>query len=321
MDWKIKTGIIGGIILIISVMGYVIKVQHDTVERLKFIETSVVESKTIGKDIIREQSSYVTKKDLENIIKTQGIDLSAIKKDLAILGASISGISTIKVITPGYQADHIPSSEETVRVETTEPTKDHGYDKATQWLNLSEPIGQETVPFGKVGFSVWEDKPWSEKILSRTYSSTTVLGKNEDGRTYAYSKFEIEVDGKKYVVPISEAKIAEEYPTPSFHLNPRLYLGMDIGILANPPMHLELMPSLGISVFSYGQTKTNPDWIFLTVGPGYETQTKGISLFINPIDYNIAKHIPFVDNVYFGPTVSFDPSGNIGLYFGIRVGL
>ena len=326
-NWKTKTIVVGGTVLAMSVMGYIIKIQHDAVERLKFIETSVVESKNIGNGIIREQASYVTKKDLENMVKDQGMDLAAIKKDLAVLGANVNGISTVKVVTQGYKADHVASTSTTPRdpqtnVQGASATTDpHGYQSSTQWLSLAEPIGKENIPFGKVGFSAWEDKPWSAQVSPRTYSSTTVLGKNEEGRTYAYTKFTIDVDGKKYTVPITEAKIAEEVPNPSFHWSPRLYLGVDFGAIANPPMHFEVMPDLGLSLFSYGQTKLNPDWAFLTLGLGYETQTKGIALFLNPINYNIAKHLPFVENLYLGPSVSIDPKGNFGLYIGIRVGL
>ena len=335
MDWKIKAAIIGGSVLVISIMGYVIKIQHDTVERLKFIETSVVESKNIGNGIVREQSSYVTKKDLENMIKDQGIDLSAIKNNLLNLGASINGISTVKVVTQGYSGTHIESSSTTQRPADTIPSSNttprtdgqpvnqdpNGYQKSTQWLNLTEPIGNEQIPFGKVGFSAWDPKPWSEQITPRTYTSTTVLGKNEDGRTYAYTKFQISVGGKQYTIPVSEAKMVEEVPKPSFHFSPRLYLGVDFGAIANPPMHFEVLPDLGLSFFSYGQTKLNPDLTFLTLGLGYETQTKGIAFSINPVSYNIAKHFPFVDNLYLGPSASIDPHGNFGMYIGIKVGL
>jgi hypothetical protein len=336
MDWKTKTIVAGGTVLVMSVMGYIIKIQHDTVERLKFIETSVVESKDIGNGIIREQSSYVTKKDLEKMVNDQGIDLSAIKKDLSTLGANVDSISSVKVISKGYSADHIgststtpkdtvPSTDTTPRPDTTvKPAvaaDPYGYQSSTQWLTLTEPVGGNNVPVGKVGFSAWDPKPWSEQIAPRTYSSTTVLGKNDEGRTYAYSKFEIDVDGKKYIIPITEAKIAQEVPSPSFHFSPRLYLGVDFGVIANPPTHFEVMPDLGLSFFSYGQTKLNPDWTFLTVGLGYETQTKGLALYLSPVDYNIANHLPFVDNLFIGPAFSLDPKGNVGLYIGIRVGL
>jgi hypothetical protein len=327
MDWKIKAGVAGGTVLAMSVMGYIIKIQHDTVERLKFIESSVVDSKNIGNGILREQSSYVTKKDLENTIKDQGMDLAAIKKDLSVLGANVNGVSTVKVVTQGFNGNNIPSSGTTPRQDSGTDVKPavtadpHGYQSSTQWLNLSEPIGKENIPFGKVGFSAWQPKPWSEQISPRTYNSTTVLGKNEDGRIYAYTKFTIDVDGKKYTIPITDAKISEEYPTSSFHWSPRLYLGVDFGAIANPPVRFEVMPNLGLSLFSYGQTKLNPDWTFLTLGIGYESQITGISFFINPLDYNIAKHIPFVDNLYLGPSFSLDPKGNFGMFIGIRVGL
>jgi hypothetical protein len=338
MDLKTKAIIAGGTVLLISGMGYIIKVQHDTVERLKFIETSVVESKDIGNGIIREQSSYVTKNDLEKMVNDQGMDLSAIKKDLAILGANVNSISTIKVVSQGYSADHLGSTSTTPRPNDTVPSTDttprqdtavkpavvsdpYGYQSSTQWLILTEPIGSDNVPVGKVGFSAWDPKPWSEQIAPRTYSSTTVLGKNEDGRTYAYSRFEIDVQGKKYTIPITEAKIAQEVPSPSFHWSPRLYLGVDFGTIANPPMHFEVMPDIGLSLFSYGQTKINPDWTFLTLGLGYETQTKGITFLLNPINYNIAKHLPFVENLYLGPSMSIDPKSNFGMYLGIRGGL
>lgn len=324
MDLKTKTWIIVGTIFVISVMGYIIKAQHDTVKRLKFIETSVVESKNIGNGIIREQSSYVTKKDLERLISDQGINLSDIKKDMDHLGAKVDGISTVKIATQGYSSDHIESSSSTPRLEqniTAVQPDPHNYQKSTQWLNLEEPIGDAKVPFGKVGFSAWESKPWSERIASRMYISSTVLGKDKDGRTYAYTKFKIAVDGQEYTIPITEAKISEEVPKESFHFSPRLYLGVDFGAIANPPMRFEAMPDLGLNFFSYGKTKLDIDWTFLTLGLGYETQTKGIALYLSPVDYNVAKNLPFVDNLFLGPAFSLDPKGNFGVYLGVRVGL
>lgn len=325
MDWKTTTAIIGGSALIITTMGYIIKIQHDTVERLKFIETSVVESKDIGKGIIREQSSYVTKTDLERIIKEQGLDISSIKSDLNKLDAHINGISSVKVVTQGYSADHLSSSSSTPRSDppanTDTKSDPYNYQKSTQWFNVVEPIGKENVPVGSVGFSAWEAKPWRVTISPRIYSSTTVLGINEDGRTYAYSRFQIEVNGNKYIIPITEAKIAEEVPTPSFRFSPRLYFGTDFGLITNPPMKFELVPNLTLSLFSYGETKSNPDWTFLNLGIGYETQKNGLAFILSPVNYNIAKHLPFVDNLFLGPGFSLDPHGNFGTYIGIRVGL
>lgn len=324
-DWKTKTGIVAAVLLLVTLLAFVIKVQHDTIERLKYIETSVVDSKRIGEDIVRSQSSYVTKKDLERAIKDHGIDLKAIKKDLNVLGADLKGLNTITVVTPGYNGNNIPSTgtgdPNPDPPEPNEPVLDkYGYFAAAQKLRLTEPFGDgKAVPFGEVGFSAWQEKPWDLEILPRAYRSETVLGQGREGRHYAYSTFQIEVDGKTYKVPIAEAHFKEEYPSPAFSFNPRLYLGVDGGAIANPPAHAELTPSLGISLFSYGKTLVSPDWSFLYLGFGYATQHQAPALVVAPANYNVAKPIPFMDNFHLGPSVSVDVDGNIGLYIGGRV--
>jgi hypothetical protein len=292
---------------------------------LKFIETSVVESKQLSDGVVRAQSNYVTKADMERLIKDQGLDLAEIKKDLQKLGADVVAINTVKVITPGFFGNNIPTTTTTPNPDPPQPGQpvldQFGYLQATQWLTLTEPFEDGTkVSFGKAGFSAWQQNPWSLEVLPREYSSVTVLGQNEDGRHYAYSRFQITVDGKTYTVPIAEPQIVEEHPKPKFHFNPRLYLSVDGGVVVNPPTHAEITPNLGLSFFSYGQTKTSPTWSFLTVGVGYATQTKAPVVVIAPVSYNIAKHIPFMDNLHIGPSVSVDFEANVGLYFGARVG-
>lgn len=327
MDWKAKTGIVGAVLLIIAVLVFIVKVQYDTIQRLKAIETSVVESKDIGNGIVRAQSSYVTREDLERMLRDQNMSLSDIKKDLSKLGVDVRGVQTIAVVTPGYRGTGIPS---TTVVHIDPPNNPdlnqlvdrYGYLTTQQWLNLTEPFdGGMNVPFGRAGFSASMEKPWSVEVLPRRYGSTTVLGQDEDGRHYAYSRFQIEVDGKTYTVPVTESKLVEEYPTPSFSFNPRVYLGIDAGAIANPPASSELTPNAGLSLFSYGRIKVSPDFSFLTLGVGYATQRQAPVLILSPINYNVGKPIPLIDNLYVGPSVSVDVDGNIGLYVGARVGL
>ena len=324
MDWKGKAAITGAILLIVAVLIFIVKTQHDTIERLKFIETSVVESKDLGNGIIRAQSSYVTKKDLERLLKEQKLDIDAIKKDLNVLGADVKGINTIRIVTPGFTGENIPTTETTPNPEPPNPKEPvldkHGYFQSTQWLRLTEPFGDgKKVPFGKAGFSAWQEKPWSLEVQPRTYNSVTVLGQDENGRHYAYSRFQIEVDGKTYTVPIEEAKIIEEVPSPEFRFNPRLYLGIDIGAIANPPAHAEATPNVGLSIFSYGHTKVSPEWSFLTLGLGYATQHQSLVLLLAPVNYNVGKVLPLMDNFHIGPSISVDVEGTIGLYLGGRV--
>lgn len=326
MDWKTKTGITGAILLVIAVLIFIVKVQYDTIERLKTIETSVVESKNIGNGIVRAQSSYVTQSELERLLKEQGLSIDAIKKDLKTLGADVQGVHTVSVVTPGFNGTNLPTTHTTPNPNPIDPGQSfkdpNGYLKNQQWFALTEPFnGGAKIPFGKVGFSAWQTNPWSVEVLPRTYSSTTVLGEDENGRHYAYSKFQIETDGKKYTIPISTSRIIEEYPIPKFSFNPRIYLGIDGGIIVNPPNHAELTPNVGLSFFSYGQTKVSPQWSFLTLGFGYATQQQDIVLILSPINYNVGKNLPLVDNLHVGPSVSVDANGNFGLYLGIRVAL
>lgn len=324
MNWKTQIGLIGASLLVLMTLGFIIKTQYDTIDRLKAIETSVVESKNIGNGIIRAQSTYVTKKELKSLIDEQGIELSKIKKDLNVLGGDIKALHIVTISTPGYSGTNIPSTE-IIPIENPDtnigiPDK-YGYFSSVQWLSLTEPFGNDKkVPFGKVGFSASQEKPWSLEILPREYQSTTILGQNEEGRHYAYTRFQVKVNGDNYTVPISESKIVEEFPAPKFHFTPRIYLGVDIGAVANPPAHAEITPNVGLSFFSWGKTKISPDWSFITLGIGYATQTQTPVLLLSPINYNVGKPLPFMDNLHIGPSASLDTDGNIGLYIGGRVG-
>ena len=321
MDWKIKTAIIGSSLVFVTALGFIIKIQNDTITKLKIIETSVMESKNLGDNIVRAQSAYVTQKDLETLIKEQKLDLSTIKQDLSVLGANVKAFQTVKVVTPGFNSSGISTSVVT-KDPTPQTAKPEKYNGTTQWLDLTEPFGGGTVPvpFGKAGFSAGQDKPWSLTVEPRTYRADTVLGEDEDGRHFAYSKMFIDVNGKSYTVPIAENKIMEEYPSSKFGFDPRLYLGVDGGMIMQNSSG-EIMPNLGVSFFSYGTGKSNPEWNFLTLGLGYASQSGSVAAFLSPVNYNVGKVLPLVDNMFVGPSVSIDMNKNVGLFIGIRVGL
>ena len=323
MDWKTKIGIAGSVLLISGALAFVIKTQNDTIQRLRAIETSIVQSKDIGDGIVRAQSTYVTKKDLEKILADQGYDIKEMRKDLRLLGADVKGISTIKVSTPGYSGHNIPSTEVTPNPnppDTNTPVQDFGYLSGTQWLELTEPFEDgKVLPFGKAGFSAWQAKPWDLSVYPREYQATTVLTQDAQGRHYAYSRFQISVQGKTYTIPIEDAKIIEEFPSPKFHFNPRLYMGVDIGGVTSP-LTPEVTPNLGLSFFSYGRTKIAPEWSFGTVGIGYATQTQVPVILVAPVNYNIGTKLPLIENLHIGPSISLDVQGNLGIYIGTRVG-
>lgn len=326
MDWKIKTAIVGSSIVLVSSIGFIIKTQYDTINKLKAIETSVVESKNIGNGIVRAQSSYATKSDLETIIKQNNLDIDKIRQDLKNMGADVKTVQVIKTTTPGYSGQNIPSTNSVANSNVSPEntiTDKYGYLKTTQWLEIKEPFtNTESVPFGKTGFSAGQEKPWSLEIKPRTYKTTTVTGQDEDGRTFAYSKVSIEVDGKNYTVPVSENKMVEEYPDNHWMFSPRLFLGIDGGmILSDSKYSGEIFPNVGVSMFSYGKVRSNPTWTFLGIGGGYETKEGLFGLSLTPANYNIGKHLPLVDNMFVGPSISLDMKANVGVYLGLHVGL
>ena len=336
MNWKTKTAIAGGIIIVFAVLIFIIKQQMDIIAQQKYAEQSIVEMKELNGQIMRAQAAYATREDLEKFIKSTGVDLKPIEDDLDKLGAEVKGVVTIVSKTPGYVGNNLPSDSTTpgpvsepIKVECPDgntvdcPNPDsHGYLQARQVFTLNEPFSDSTsVPFGYVGFSAWKEKPWDVNIYDRKYSTITVLSMNEEGRHFAHSQLMIDTDGKKYKLPITESRLVEALPEKRFRFSPRLYLGMDAGVKANPPAHFEAQPNLQLAFFSYGQMVSSPEWTFLGVGIGYEVVEEGITLILSPVNYNVGKHLPLVDNVYIGPSVSIDPDSNLSLMLGLRVGL
>lgn len=324
-NWP-KIAMIFGMIVVIASLLLMLKWQHDQLQKQAELEKSVVEMKQLAHDIIRGQSKTVTQDDLEKLAKQAGIDLSTIRKNLDQLNAQVNGISTLFVTSSGSNQTNLPSTGSTPRpgdptVVSCPGCDPFGYLTHAQILALQESFSDgRKIPFGEAEFKAWEEKPWGLKVYPRKYAVTTVLGVDENGKHYTYSTFTVTTNGQKYPVKIDESKFAEEKPEAKFRFSPRLYLGLDIGARVKPP-NIEVNPNLQVALFSYGQTKVTPDWTFLGLGFGYATQSKELSLVVSPVNYNVAQHLPLVENLYVGPTVTLDTGGNVAVLGGIRVGM
>ncbi len=333
MTWQAKLAVTGGIVALIAALCFVIWYQRQLLNKQAAIESQIVEMQRLQDGIVRSQASYVSKDDLKKFAKESDIDLGPIKDDLKQLHAEIKGINRTVVVTPGYTGSNLPSTNTTPRTNPSSevpkcpdgtecPNADpFGYMKNTQELKLQEPFGNtQNVPWGTVKFSAWRDKPWDLSVSSREYSAVTVLSVDDNGRHFVHNKIAIKVDGKEHTLPITDSKFVEQYPEASFRFDPSLYLGVDAGLMFKS-VHGEVTPNLQMFLFSYGRTKVNPDWIFLGLGIGYETQENNIGFVLSPVDYNIGNLLPLIDNLYLGPTLSIDAAGNVGLLGGVRVGL
>ncbi len=332
-------------VIVIGLVAFIIKLQWDAQNREDALNQRMIEMKQLQDGIIRAQSKYVSKDDLDDFAKKIDINLSVIRKDLDKFGADIKGINHVLARSTGRKGSNIPSTGTKPRpVDPEDPDKPHplqcsdvegcyldtyGYNNNSQSLGLTEPFSNGSeVPFGTVTFEAWKKEPWSVDQPPREYHVATVLGQDEEGRHYVHNKFQIGVDGKRYEVPIEQSELQEVYPEPEFRWDPHLNLGLDVGAsIATSPdpdesaATAEVVPNLQVTLFSYGETKKNPDWTFLGLGVGFETRRTNLGILVSPSNYNIGKPLPLMDNLYVGPQVGVDMSGNVFVGGGLRVGL
>lgn len=317
---------------VVCMAGFIVYKEIDNSRRTSELQRAVVEQKQLLDNITRAQSEYASRKNIEEFAKQQNINLDVIKKDLESLNARIIAISSSSATSRSQNGNNIPS---TGHSPNTNPNPidpkipdPYGYLKNTQHLKINETFWTINdklvkVPFGEVGFSAWQLDPWSLKIPERKYTMTSVLGQDESGRHYSYSKLNIEVNGEIYDVQLQEVKFLEEYPSSKFHwLNPKLYMFANGGVgISKLPVQGEFTPGLSISLISYGRTKTSPDLTILPVGVGYGVINKSLEFTLSPIQYNIGKNLPLMNNTYVGPVVGLNIQGNVMVGVGLSVGL
>lgn len=321
------------VILSFGLLSFIIFNQIENNKRQLAIESQVVQQKELSDKILRSQSEYTSKKDLESFIKQNGISLKVVEEDLKKLRADVNAVNIVLVGSLGQKGSNIPSSGTGPANPNPEPPpkcKDgtlcpnpdlYGYLKARKDLSLSEKFPGIDVPIGSVGFSAWQLKPWSIDILPREYTISSVVGKDENQRSYFYNKVSVKVGDKSYDLPIKQAATKEVYPEAKWSWwNPRIFVGADAGAGFNP-ITAEFTPSINVGIFSYGVFKNQPDFSVLQVGAGVGVVNQKFQVVITPFVYNVGKHLPLMNNLYIGPSLHVGSDGNVGAMAGIRVGL
>jgi len=314
-------------VVLLGLGGFIVLKQIQNAKTLTDIQTSIVEQKQLLDNITRAQSQYVSQQDLAIFAKQQNIDLSVIKKDLDTLNARVVAIGGIAVTSTGQTATSVPSTSTTERPDppTTVAGQDpFGYLTHTQKLTINEKFSNIEVPFGEVGFSAWQDKPWDVKVEPRKYSVTSVLGQDENGKHYSYSKFAVQTGDKTYDIKIDENKFLEEVPSAKFSFwNPRLFMTAGGGVsLTQVPIQGSANAGATLGIMSYGQFKTTPSISVLQLGVVYETGSQKPAAIINPISFNIGGILPsgLANNTYLGPSMQVDLSGNVMVGGNVSIG-
>jgi hypothetical protein len=271
---------------------------------------SKAEFNKFKKEISERQSRYASDTDTK-IKSALNTALEYNKKtgaQLTALGETVSQMNT--------------SFKETIGKFYKDPTTDKPSTRDYEDYDLERKMSDGSIlPEGWVKYHPNWKGP--DKLVQYHYPlkyyTTIVRSQHEDG-AYAYNveawvenDFVKKSKGIKYPLKLQSVHF-EEIPLKDkkWRWNPRLGLGAGITSKA-------LFPSLDISAFSYGLTKVDMDWRFLTLGVGYaglgNTDTKFIGSF-TPVQYNLGKVLPFVENLFLGPGVSVDTDSDIG-YGGI----
>lgn len=325
----------------IVAIAFIIYQQHQMQTMQTQINASIVAQKTMIDGITRSQSQYVTKDDLNAFATANNVNLAAIQKDVDSLGAAITGINQVTVNSGAVSGTNISSTSTTVNpTPPAAPTvtcdgqqvpcpngDPYGYQQRIQNLQLNEPFTAPdqtpvTVPIGSVSFDASKPEPWSQNIFARKYSVSNVLATDPDGKQYVYNQVSITANGQTYKAPITTANYVQQYPSPSLSWwNPRLFLGLDGGVMMKAPLAGVWSPSLNFGFISYGSSKNSPDWSFVQLGVGYNSADQKVQFQLSPAQFNLHTTLPFIRSTFVGPTLSVDTNGNFAGLFGIRIGM
>lgn len=322
MTFTTKLFIFLAILCGILTAGFIVYKQIEISNKQASLESNITQQKELADKILRSMSQYASKEDIENLAKTQNLNIDAVKKDLASLNATIKSINTVGVVTPGYNGSSLPSTSTTPSANPS--TSDtNGYLANVNHLTLNEPFSDGAVPFGSVAFDGSHPKPWDLSIYPRAYSVTTVYGEDENEKQYAYSKFNISVQGKDYSVKLDKASLVQEFPAAKFRWwAPQLFLGPDLGatlISSALAPNAHAGATLSFGAMSYGMLKNSPDISVLQVGLGYEAVQGKPKVVITPIA--VKAPIPLTNNTYIGPSLSLGFDGAVGVTGSLRIGL
>jgi len=164
------------------------------------------------------------------------------------------------------------------------------------------------IPWGWAMYSpnIQGAEKWTTGTYPVKIHTKIAIGKNKDrsdAMVEAYMTSDIfKADkGKKFPLDISSVSWVEQPPgEKSFMFNPRLSIGMNIGS--------EVYPALEVSFFSYGETKGDMDWRFLGLGFGATGNHRYLTLA--PVEYNIGKPLPLMENLFFAPYIGLDENSN-----------
>ncbi len=246
---------------------------------------------------VRLVENNKTLKQLINVLKDNN---SKALEQIKQLGQTVSEIGIINTSLKS-KVEELENDIYTDKDETK------SFDTVTLFREDAEggeyPIGNVYYSFG-----LEEDESrWTSQLFKLDLYTDIVMSEREDG-TYdkviessIESNFIKDYAGVKHPINIEKVTWAKrKIKTKKFRWNPNLNLGLTAGSEI-------VSPVVGVSLFSYGRTKIDNDFLFLNVYTGGDTSSA--TLGVVPVQYNIGNHLPLINNTFIGPSVGVSKDG------------
>jgi hypothetical protein len=222
----------------------------------------------------------------------------------------------------GDKIDELTTVVTSLKSESNIQEGDEYKDPETSTKTFSDTVVKRTdnegkeLPMSRVFYHPEiKDDPWTIQNFPLDIHTNIVQVQKEDGsydnyvETYFTNDFVKSSKGEKYYFDSKVEWAKREDLERAFRFNIRLGLSGNVGT--------EMFPGLDVSFASYGKTKRDIDWRFLTLGLGYDKEA--LYGYIKPFEYNIGNRIPLIENMFVGPYVSSSTDGDIGFGFGLSV--
>jgi len=300
------------------------------------LRTEVTQFKQLTDTLVRSSTTWATKGDLEKNLEGMLTkeDLSALEKDLNKLDAKLVAVGRlVGVIDKKVSALEV--SDNTIPSEDPPELCDDGrlidVHKYTQNIQIKELEDSNKAPVAEVRFDASKAAPWKYEVFGREFRLTTVVGKQESGQMSFHHKLQYSVPDKGPAVYdvniISSNYIQAPAKKKMFLFNPIIdadfFVGGRVAQFATGPGKPNELVSVGIdvglSLSSYGDTKTDSLFRLFRFGLGYDAQRTAGHLSVAPITFNIGNPLPVLTNLYLTPMVAIDTAGGVVLDLGAGV--
>jgi hypothetical protein len=204
----------------------------------------------------------------------------------------------------------------------------HEYTKSIQVKELED---SNKAPVAEVRFDASKAAPWQYEVFGREFRLTTVVGKQESGQMSFHHKLQYSVPDKgpeAYDVKIiSSDYIQAPLKNKVFWFNPIVDVdffagGRVAGFASGPGRSDEIVSAgidLGLSLSSYGETKTDSLFRLFRFGLGYNAERRAGQLSLAPITFNVGNPLPVLTNLYLTPMAAIDTAGGFTLNLGAGV--